>query len=142
MAATRERASAHHQTNRSGLSFARRRTPPRSFRDSRNENAEAKAVWIESLKAQSATFRPYIHVEGEPSVPSVLELPIDEQLAALPPLMQAYLRKYNGACPFFGKVTGFRFVRCLDFFRFDEDGQFIERIEEPFRRGEASVSLK
>jgi len=33
---------------------------------------------------------------------SILDLPVDEQLAALPPLMQAYLRNYNGACPFFG----------------------------------------
>ena len=57
-------------------------------------------------------------------------------MAALPELMRAYLEKYNGFCPFFGKVTGFRYVRCLDYFRFDKDGQFVGHVEKPFRRGD------
>lgn len=124
--------------------------------------AEAKAAWIESLKATCDTFTPYLHVDGEtrwpssitifgmvggktnliPIEPSVLALGVTDQLHLLPVLMLEYLDKHKGQCPFFGKVQGFRFVRCLDYFRFDAQGRYLEHVREPFRRGEACVSLK
>jgi hypothetical protein len=124
--------------------------------------AEAEAAWIESLKAEAGTFRPYIHVEGETWRPSsicifamsggrwnlidvprpILALVLDEQLAALTELMRGYLKEYEGSCPFFGKVTGFRFVRLLDYFQFDKEGRLIERVNKPFRRGQCSVSIR
>jgi hypothetical protein len=123
--------------------------------------AEAEAAWIETLVAEADTFRPYIHVEGETTRPSsicifgvsggrwnlidvpqrTLGLALDEQLTALPELMRAYLKEHRGNCPFFGKVTGFRFVRLLDYFQFDEKGQLIGLINRPFRRGHCSVSI-
>jgi hypothetical protein len=124
--------------------------------------AEAEAAWIELLKAEAGTFRPYIHVEGESTRPSsicifgvsggrwnlidipqpILELAVDEQLAALPELMRRYLKEYGGSCPFFGTVTGFRFVRPLDYFQFDKEGRLIELVNKPFRRGHCSVSIR
>jgi hypothetical protein len=123
--------------------------------------AERKARWIESLKAEAATFRPYIHVQGETRVPNficgfamtggkwnLIEIPDDvrtlevpEQLEMLPVLMLEYLDRYRGQCPFFGKVTGFRYVRLLDYYQFDEEGQFVQYVNEPFRRGTCAVSL-
>lgn len=123
--------------------------------------AEAEASWIESLKAEAGTFRPYIHVEGESTIPSgismfgmtggrwnlipvpeaLLELAMDQQLGALAELMRGYLKEYRGSCPFFGKVTGFRFVRLLDYLQFDKEGQFIELVNKPFRRAHCSVSI-
>ena len=73
---------------------------------------------------------------------SLLDLPLEEQLATLPELMHAYRRRYNGQCPFFGELTGFKFVRCLDHFRFDKDGNFIECVQKTFRRGVALVELR
>jgi hypothetical protein len=78
-------------------------------------------------------------VEGETTIPSsicifgvsggrwnlidvpqaILELPKDVLLAALPELMRGYLMDYGGSCPFFGKATGFRFARLLDYFQFE-----------------------
>jgi hypothetical protein len=126
------------------------------------KRAEAAAAWIVSLKAEADTFRPYIHVEGETIRPSsiclfgvsggdwnlidvprsIMDLPLDKQLAALSELMNGYLREYEGHCPFFGKVTGFRFVRLLDYFQFDKASQLKGRVNEPFRRGYCSVSLR
>lgn len=126
------------------------------------KTAEAEAAWFERCKAEQESFTPYIHVEGETTVPNgitlfgvtggkwnlielpkaILDLPLDDQLAAVPELMRAYRRRYNGACPFFGKLTGFKFVRLLDHFQFDKDGQFTERVEKPFRRGTCFVRLR
>jgi hypothetical protein len=123
---------------------------------------EADAAWIERCRAEQAKFVPYLHVEDETTVPngitlfgasggrwnlieiphSILSLPLEEQLTALPGLMQAYSRQFNRQCPFFGAVTGFRFVRLLDYFQFDKDSVFVDRVEKPFRRGQASVSLR
>jgi hypothetical protein len=36
---------------------------------------------------------------------TILGLPLDDQLAALPELMAAYRRRYNGFCPFFGRLV-------------------------------------
>ena len=55
--------------------------------------------------------------------------------------MHAYLKECRGACPFFGKVTGFKFVRCLEYYQFDRNGQLIERVQKPFRRGHCEVRL-
>lgn len=123
--------------------------------------AEAEAAWAESLKLEADTFRPYIHVEGETTRPSsitmfgvsggrwnlipipqaTLDLELDDQLAALPTLMQEYLRTNDGWCLFFGTVTGFRYVRLLDYFQFDKEGRFVGHVAKPFRRGIYWVSL-
>lgn len=107
------------------------------------------------------TFQPYIHVRGETTVPSgvclygvtggkwnlievsppILELPDAEQLAALSALMRSYLDRFNGFCPFFGRVVGFRFVRLRDYLQFDANGVFVGRVDEVFRRGQAAVRL-
>lgn len=122
--------------------------------------AETEAVLVERSKA----FVPFIHAEGECRIPNgitifgitggheawttitipkaVLKLPVEEQLARLPKLMAAYRRRYNEAVPFFGKLTGFKFVRCFDYFRFDRDGNFVERVEESFRLGYVEISLR
>ena len=60
----------------------------------------------------------------------------------VPELMHVYLKEYRGACPFFGKVTGFTFVRVADYFQFDQGGNFIEHVERPFRRGVVIVELR
>lgn len=114
-------------------------------------------------KKEKERFRPFIHADGERTVPNgvtlfgisggherwttieipkaILKLPIDEQLAAVPELMRAYQRLYNGAVPFFDKLTGFKLVRLLDYFQFDKEGTFIEHVEKPFRRGQVTVWL-
>lgn len=126
--------------------------------------AEAEAEWLDRCKAEQDTFRPYLHAEGQQRVPNgiclfgisgghaqwttvkiskaLLELPLEAQLAALPELMRAYRQRYDGDCPFFGKLTGFKFVRLLDYFQFDRDGMFIEHIEKPFRTSYVEVSLR
>ena len=113
---------------------------------------------------QTDIFTPYIHVDGETTVPSgivifgitggherwttiripdaVLKLSPEEQLKRLPELMEGYLVGNGGACPFFGKVTGFNFVRIADYFRFDQGGNFIEHVEKPFQRGVVIVELR
>jgi hypothetical protein len=121
---------------------------------------------LENIMSQGATdksksFRPYIHVEGETTVPSsiglfgvaggqlnlidvpqpILDLVAEEQLAALTELMRFYLDRYEGLCPFFGRVVGFRFVRPSDYCRFDKDGNFMERVDKTIRRGQAIVFL-
>jgi hypothetical protein len=126
--------------------------------------AEAEAVFLEQCKGEKDVFRPYLHAEGQQRIPNgicifgitggharwttveipqaILALPLEAQLAALPELMAAYRRRYNGDCPFFRKLTGFKFVRLLDHFRFDKDGKFIEQVNKPFRRGSVEVSLR
>ncbi|MCZ2153417.1 MAG: hypothetical protein LC114_05885 [Bryobacterales bacterium] len=109
----------------------------------------------------SNTFRPYIHVQGETTVPSgvclygvtggkwnlievsppILELPDAEQLAALSALMRSYLERFGGFCPFFGRVAGFRLVRFRDYLQFDASGVFVGRVDEVFRRGQVAVRL-
>ena len=126
--------------------------------------AEAEAAFLERCKAEEERFRGFIHADGEKTVPSgitifgisgghtvwttiqipkaILELPLEAQLTALPKLMVAYRRRYNGDCPFFGKLTGFKFVRLLDYFQFDVEGSLVEHVERPFRRGCVEVSLR
>ena len=124
--------------------------------------AERDAANLEYCKAQEGTFVPYIHVEGETTVPNgitmfalsggtsnlidipqtILDLPLEEQLTALPKLMRGYLDKHHGTCPFFGKVTGFRFVRLVDYYQFSADGVLVGLVDKPYRRGVASVSLR
>ena len=110
---------------------------------------------------QESNFRPYLHADGESTVPSsitmfgvtggrwnlidipqaTLDLPLEELLAKLPELMEAYRLRYNGFCPFFGKLTGFKFVRSLDYFQFDAQGRLVEHVGKQFRRGVAVVGL-
>ncbi len=107
------------------------------------------------------TLTPYIFVEGESSIPSgitlfiatggrwnlielpegIVDLPLVDQMPALAALMRAYLETYRGECPFFGRVRGFRLVRREDSLRFSTDGEFIERIEGPFRRPHAELKI-
>jgi hypothetical protein len=102
----------------------------------------------------TAGVKPFIHVEGEATVPSgitlfaatggrwnvielpegIVDLPLAGQMPALAGLMRAYLERYRGHCPFFGRVLGFRLVRRKDSLHFRADCEFIERIDGPFRR--------
>jgi hypothetical protein len=126
-------------------------------------NAKFEAAWLEQCKAEAGTFVPFLNAEGQDRIPngicifgmtgghrrwtmtaiprSILDLPLDNQLVALPGLMEAYRRQHNGAVPFFGKLTGFKFVRLLDYFRFDAEGNFVEHVDRPFRCSPCSVQL-
>jgi hypothetical protein len=73
---------------------------------------------------------------------AILALPLEEQLAKLPELMAEYRREYNGACPFFGKLLGFRFVRYSDYYQFDAGGQLLEHVEKSFKHAGAWVELR
>jgi len=107
-------------------------------------------------------FRPYIHVEGEQSVPSGITLfaatggarwhtiplpdplaasPVSEQLAAVPELIRGYLTRYQGFCPFFGHAVAFRLVRDGESFRFDLNGVMKERSEGAFHRPRVELSF-
>jgi len=125
--------------------------------------AESQAAFLEQCKAEAATFVPFIHAEGQKTVPNgicifgvsggfrrwttieipkaMLDLPVDDLLAAAPELMRAYKLLYNGAVPFFAMLTGFKLVRLVDYYQFDQDGNFIEHVEKPFRRGRVTVWL-
>ena len=107
------------------------------------------------------TFKPYIYVEGESSIPAsitlfaatgarwnvielpeeIVNLPLAEQMPVLAALMRAYLDKYRGECPFFGRVRAFRLVRGNDSVRFSADGDFIEQIDGLFRRPQAELKI-
>jgi hypothetical protein len=111
--------------------------------------------------SDSNPFRPYIHVQGETTVPSgvclfsvtggrwnlievppsILDLPEEEQSAALSALMRSYIERFSGLCPFFGRVTGFRLVRFRDYLQFDQNGVFVGRLDKVFRRGQVAVWL-
>jgi hypothetical protein len=126
--------------------------------------AESEAAFLELRKVEEAGFTPFIYADGERTVPNgivifgitgghdawttitvpktMLELPLETQLAQVPKLMDEYRRRFNGACPFFGKLTGFKFVRYFEFFQFDAHGKFVERIEEQFRLGCVEVYLR
>lgn len=121
------------------------------------KKTESEAGFLEQCKAEADNFHPFLHVQGEKTVPngitlfgvsgghrrwttieipkSTLDLPLEEQLKHLPELMQGYLKEHNGHCPFFGQATGFRFVRLTDFFQFDKDGAFIGHVDKPYRCG-------
>lgn len=127
------------------------------------KEAEAEAAWFERCKAEEAMFVPFVHAEGESTVPNgitifgvtggherwttirvsqtILNLPIEDQLAALPELMLAYRRRYDGQVPFFGQLTGFKFVRLLEHFQFDAEGRLLEHVEKPLRRGTCSIQF-
>lgn len=131
---------------------------------SKAKRAEVEAAFLERCKAEESTFIPFIHVDGESRIPNgitvfgisggharwttiripegVLRLPLEGQLVRLPRLMAAYQRKYNASCPFFGKLTGFKFVRLLDYFQFDSEGNFVGHVEKPFRTGYVEVFLR
>jgi hypothetical protein len=128
------------------------------------KDTEWEVAFLEDCRLEVTTFVPFIHVDGELSVPSGitifgvtgghgrwttvkvltsnLDQKIEVQLTALPALMRGYLKEYGGQVPFFGKVTGFKYVRCLDYFQFDKDARFIQHVDRPFRRSPCSVSLR
>jgi len=94
---------------------------------------------IEKIKRDR--FKPFLRAQGERRVPiaiscgadlctiripeAILKLSLEEQLSKLPELMAEYRQKYNGTCPFFGKLIGFKFVRYDEYFQFDADGQLL-----------------
>ena len=126
--------------------------------------AEGDTGWRERCRTEDASWVPYLHVEGERSVPNgitvfgltggherwttihiparILKLPVDGQLAALPELMRSYLEEYRGACPFFGMVQSFIYVRLRDHYRVNHQGVFIEHVQGQYRRGHVEVSLR
>jgi hypothetical protein len=128
------------------------------------KDTEWELAFLEDCKAEVTTFVPFIHVDGELSVPngitifgvtgghgrwttvkvppSILDQKIEVQLTTLPALMRGYLKEYDGQVPFFGEVTGFKYVRCLDYFQFDKDARFIQHVVRPFRRSPCSVSFR
>ena len=126
--------------------------------------AEGDTGWRERCREEEASWVPFIHVEGERSVPNgitifgltgghrrwttiqispkILKLPVTEQLAALPELMRAYLEEYRGECPFFGMVRSFVYVRLRGYCRFGQDCYLIEHVQGQYRRGHVEVSLR
>ncbi len=132
------------------------------------ETAAMKAAGVDTVawerQKEKEKFRPYIHADGQRTVPSgitifgvtggyrrwntiqipkaILELPLEAQLEKLPELMAAYEQQYNGACPFFGRLTGFKLVRLTDYLQFDADGRLLEHVENPFLGGDCWVELR
>jgi hypothetical protein len=126
--------------------------------------AEAEAAFLERCKAEASTFVPFLYADGEKTVPEgiclfgvsggherwtmiripqrILNLPLDDQLVALPKLMLRYKRRNHSEVPFFGRLTGFKFARLLDYFQFNQDGNIIEHVERPFRLGGCWVDLR
>ena len=121
-----------------------------------------EAEFLEMCKAEAGSFLPFVCARGEFRIPTqitfhgltggrlelvevpheIVELPLKAQLEAMPKYMRKYAKQYNGAVPFFGKLTGFIYARLLDHFTFDREGLFIEKIEQPFRRGYSVVTLR
>jgi len=111
-----------------------------------------------------ARFTPFLLAQGEQTIPTqicifgvsggferwcviripkrILKLPVKEQLAWLPRLMARYRRRNEGEVPFFGRLTGFKFVRFADYFRFDVDGRVVEHVQKPFGCGYFGTTAK
>lgn len=126
------------------------------------KKAQAEAQWLEKCRSEADSFRPFVHVEGETRIPSsicifgltggkwnrielsdsILALPLEKQLTAVPELMLAYREKNNGICPFFRQITGFRLVLLMDYYRFDRNAVLTERVAEPFRTAMCYVGLR
>jgi len=124
---------------------------------------EREQAFLEECQAEAETFRPFLYAVGTHSVPrgicifglsgghrrwtiinipqSLLDLPLEDQLPALLPLMDQYKRERGGEVLFFGTLTGFNFVRLVDHFRFDSEGGLIEHVKKPFSPGVCSVGL-
>ena len=72
---------------------------------------------------------------------SVLNLSGENLFLALLPYMIQYENKYKGCVPFFGSLTGFRFVLLVDYFQFTAEGKLTAHVNKPFRLGVCSVRL-
>ena len=72
---------------------------------------------------------------------SVLDLPLEDLLLALRPFMNDYKRQHSGKVPFFGVLTCFHFVRLMDHYKFDTEGQRMEYVNRPYRLNEVLVWL-
>jgi hypothetical protein len=112
----------------------------------------------------TAEFREHVIAVGETSVPRqiilfaltggydkwtviplpahILSFPLEERLTVLPELMNVYVKEHSGQCPFFGTLTGFRYVREYDYYEFDKDGNLVAHVDKPFCQGEVSVSIE
>ncbi len=131
------------------------------------ENKEPCHIAIPHQNNESKTnteFASYIHVVGEDSVPrgicvfglfggyerwttiqvpaNILSLPVGEQLEHVPELTKPYLKEHGGHAPFFGAVTGFVYVRELDYYEMDQNGLLVGHIDKVFSRGSVSVSIE
>jgi hypothetical protein len=126
--------------------------------------AEGDPNWRERCRSEEAAWEPFIHAVGSQRIPEgicifgvtgghrkwtvipipevVQRLPLEGQLPKLPEFMAAYKQQYHGNVPFFGKLTGFRFVRMNDYFQFDANGRLLEHVHERFRLGGAWVELR
>ena len=71
----------------------------------------------------------------------IQDLSLTEQLSVLAELMRRYLVQYNGFCPFIDRAVAFRLMHWNESYRYGLDGQFIERIDGPFRPGQATVRI-
>lgn len=125
--------------------------------------ANVDPVALEQARIK-ASFKPYIHAEGERRVPNgitifavsgghdrwttinvpqwILDLEIEKQLVALRELMLGFKRRNQGVVPFFGRLAGFKFIRFDDYYEFDADGRLIGHVEEPFHRSVAWAELR
>jgi hypothetical protein len=123
---------------------------------------EYEAAWLERCKAEAETFLPFVCARGEHRIPTqitfhgltrgrlelvqvpreIFELPLQEQLEAMPKYMREYASEYRGVVPFFGQLQGFIYARLLDHFTFDREGHLIGKIDSPFRRGYSVVTLR
>jgi hypothetical protein len=121
------------------------------------------AEFLEHCRGEAAAFRPFLCAFGTHTVPegicifgmtggfkrwtitelpdTLLDLTLEDQIPALQPFMARYKEQYSGQVPFFGVLSGFKFVRLIDYIRFGADGHFVEHVQKPFRLGQCSVRL-
>lgn len=126
------------------------------------KSQEAEAAFRERCEAEAESFRPFLLAIGQRSVPSpifayalggwqfrliefpqrLLYLDVEDQARALRPLLLQYSVKYEGLVPLFGKLTGFRLVKLVDYLQFDAAGNFVELVDRPYRVGTCTLSIK
>jgi hypothetical protein len=119
--------------------------------------AESDLECRERCKSEEASWVPFLQAVVETTVPNgitifavsggfkkwtVIQIPealrrlaVEAQLTHLPELMAAYRHKHRGLVPFFGRLTGFKFVRPWDHYRFSPDGDLLGHVPERFRLG-------
>jgi hypothetical protein len=122
---------------------------------------EWELEFLNRCEAEADTFKPFVCARGSSPVPTqitfhgltggrlelvrvpehVFELALDDQLAAMPRYLREYAKQFRGFVPFWGELRGFIYARLLDHFRFDREGNFVEHIDKPFRRGYSAVQL-
>jgi hypothetical protein len=129
----------------------------------RIKRKEAEDAFRSRCESEAQSFTPFLTAIGEYRVPSpifafgmtgghqkwtvihvpgkLLNLPLQEQVTALRPLMRRYQEKFNHAVPFFGPLMEFRLVRLVDYLSFTSDGEFVEIVDRPFRLGTTTLRI-